>query len=91
MNKALLKLVGVFMGPVTLILTGLVLASWGSIVVYSKLFNKDETDIEKKLEEVVEHNVENALNLPEGSLDGKLGFMVQPIEEDKEDKKELTD
>lgn len=86
MNKDLLKLVGVFMGPVTLILTGIVLASWGSIVVYSKLFNKDETEIEKKLEEVVEHNVENALNLPDGSLDGKLDFMVQPIDESQKDK-----
>lgn len=74
------------MGPVTLILTGIVLASWGSIVVYSKLFNKDETNIEKKLEAVVEHNVENALNLPDGALDGKLDFMVQPIDESQEDK-----
>lgn len=73
------------MAPMTLILAGVVLASWGSVVIYSKLFHKDETAIEKKLEEVIEHNVENALNLPEGSLDGKLGFMVQPVEEDKKD------
>lgn len=73
------------MAPMTLILAGVVLVSWGSVVIYSKLFHKDETAIEKKLEEVIEHNVENALNLPEGSLDGKLGFMVQPVEEDKKD------
>lgn len=76
------------MGPITLALTGLVLASWGAVVIYSKMFNKDETVIEKTLEEVIEHNVENALNLPEGALSGKLDFMVQPIEESPEDKKD---
>lgn len=72
------------MSSITLALTGLVLASWGAVVIYSKIFNKDETIIEKSLEEVVEHNVENALNLPEGALSGKLDFMVQPIDESQE-------
>ncbi len=79
------KISRLFMAPMTLILTGVLLASWGSIVIYSKLFHKDETEVEKKLEEVIEHNVENALNLPEGTMDGKLGFMVQSVEEDKKD------
>lgn len=84
----LFKIARLFMAPMTLILTGVILVSWGSVVIYSKLFHKDETAIEKKLEEVIEHNVENALNLPEGTLDGRLNFMVQPIEESQEDKKD---
>lgn len=68
------------MAPISVIMTGFLIMSWVLVVIYSKVFNKDETIVEKKMEEVVEKNIENALNLPSGSLEGKLDFMVQQIE-----------
>jgi len=36
---------------------------------------------------MIEQNVENALNLPSGTLNDKLDFMVQPLDA-QDDKKE---
>jgi hypothetical protein len=87
----IVKIMGVFMSPVVMIVSGALLVSWSAVVIYSKIFNKNETSVEKKMETVVEHNLENVLNLPSGTLDGKFDFMVQPLEEEngnnKEDKK----
>ncbi len=85
MVKEILKFMGVFMAPMTLIFMTALLVSWGSIVIYSKVFEEDKSDIEKSLETIVEGNIEDALNLPDGTLDGKLDFMVVPLEEDKKD------
>jgi len=75
-----MKLTKIFMAPISIVVTGTIICLWASIIVYSKIFNKDETLIEKKMEEIVEKNIENVLSLPSGSLQGKLDFMVQPIE-----------
>lgn len=84
MVREILRFMGVFMAPMTLILMTALLVSWGSIVIYSKVFEEDESEIEKSIETIVESNVENALNLPDGALDGKLDFMVIPLEKEKD-------
>jgi hypothetical protein len=80
-----MKLTKIFMAPISIIVIGFIICLWAFIVVYSKVLNKDETIIEKKMEEVIEKNIENVLSLPSGSLEGKLDFMVQPLEP-KDDK-----
>ncbi len=73
--------------PVTTIIVAISLLICGSLMVYSKITKKDETKNEKILETVVETQLENSFNLPSGSLDGKMDFMVRPIES-KDDTKE---
>ncbi len=74
------------MSPITVAVAGVLFVSWGVVVVYSKLFNKDESGLEAKIEHVIEQDIENILNLPSGTMDGKLDFMVQSPEEPAEDK-----
>jgi len=88
MSHAIIKIMGVFMSPITMIVAGTLFVSWSAVVIYSKLFNKDESGIEKKIEHVIEQDIENVLNLPSGTMDGKLDFMVQSPEEPAETKEE---
>ena len=69
--------------PITAIIIGALMLSGGIVMLYSKITHKDETKIEKAIEAVAESNIENALNLPSGSMEGKLDFLVQPIEPDQ--------
>lgn len=84
MSKFVIKLMGVFMSPITAVVAGALFISWGCVVVYSKIFNKDESALEEKLEHVLEKDIENVLNLPSGTMDGKLDFMVQSSEKEPE-------
>jgi hypothetical protein len=56
------------------ILTVVLLASWGAVSLYSKAINKEETRLEKILEDAVEDKVEEALSLPSGTLDSAIDF-----------------
>lgn len=78
MSRAIIKLMGVFMSPITAVVAGVLFVSWGCVVAYSKIFNKDESALEEKIEHVLEKDIENVLNLPSGTMDGKLDFMVDP-------------
>lgn len=86
MNKYIATILGGIMMPITAIIIGTLIISGGIVILYSKIMNRDETKIEKAIELAVESNVENALNLPEGSMEGKLDFMVQPINEEQQKK-----
>jgi hypothetical protein len=86
MSKTIIKIIGVFMSPITVTVAGVLFLSWGVVFIYSKLFNKDESIIESKIEHIIEQDIENVLNLPSGTMDGKLDFMVQPQEEPAETK-----
>ena len=68
------------MMPITAIIIGALMLSGGIVMLYTKITHKDETEIEKTIESITESNIENALNLPSGSMEGKLDFLVQPIE-----------
>ena len=82
-SKNFIRLVGLsLMSPVIVFMTLVLFLSWISIVVYSKIFHKDETKIEETIEHVVEKNIENVLSLPSGALEDKFSFMVQPIQEE---------
>jgi hypothetical protein len=85
MNKYVAAILGSIMMPITAIIIGALMLSGGIVILYSKIMHKDETKIEQAIESAVESNVENALNLPTGTLNGKLDFLVQPV--DSEDKK----
>ena len=74
------------MSPITIIVTGVLFVSWGAVFIYSKIFEKDESIMEEKIEHVIEQDIESALNLPSGILEGKLDFMVQSPEEPAENK-----
>jgi hypothetical protein len=82
MNKCIAMILGSIMMPITAIIIGALMLSGGIVILYSKIMHKDETKVEKAIESIAESNIENALNLPSGSLEGKLDFMVQPIEEE---------
>lgn len=74
--------------PVTIIIVTIsILCSFG-VMVYSKITHKDETKTEKVIETIVETQLENSFNLPSGTLDGKMNFMVRPMDEDTEVKKD---
>lgn len=77
--KNFLKLVGLsLLSPVVIVVTSCLFLVWVFIVIYALLSGNDETKIERKIEHIVEKNVENALSLPSGTLEDKLDFMVQP-------------
>lgn len=75
-------ILGSIMMPITAIIIGALMLSGGIVMLYSKITHKDETKIEKAIESVAESNIENALNLPSGSMTGKLDFLVQTIDEE---------
>jgi len=76
------------MSPITIAVAGVLFLSWSCVVAYSKIFGKDETVLEEKIEHVLEKDIENVLNLPSGTMDGKLDFMVQTPEGTAETKDE---
>lgn len=74
--------------PVTIIIVTASLLFGLGVIVYSKITHKDETKTEKIMETIVETQLENSFNLPSGTLDGKMDFMVRPLNEDAEVKKD---
>lgn len=87
MKRGILKWITISLfSPIVLVITGGLFLIWSLIVCYSKISGRDETNIEKKIEHIVENNVENALSLPSGTLQDKLDFMVRPLK--KEDNKQ---
>jgi len=73
------------MSPVNIVMLGVLIFSSVSVVLYSKIMGKDETQIEKILEEMIEKNAEKALNLPDGSLDNTLDE-IEKVVESKDEK-----
>ncbi|CAB4128399.1 hypothetical protein UFOVP270_21 [uncultured Caudovirales phage] len=79
MRKDILKWITIsIFSPMVLVVTGALFLIWIFIIGYSKISGKDETKIEKKIEHIVEKNLESSLSLPEGTLEDKLNFMVVP-------------
>ena len=87
MKKDVLKWITISLfSPIILVITGGLFLIWAFIVGYSKISGKDETNIEKKIEHIVEKNLENSLSLPSGTLEDKLDFMVRPSRTEGHDK-----
>jgi len=74
--------------PVTTIIVTIALLTGVGLMIYSKVTKNDETKNEKIIEKVIETQLENSFNLPSGSLDGKIDFMVQPVDIKNEDTRE---
>jgi len=86
-TKNFLKLVGLsLLSPITIIVTSCLFLIWVFIVFYSCISGNDETQVEERIEHIVEKNVENALSLPSGTLEDKLDFMVRPSRKEGDDK-----
>lgn len=87
MKKGVLKwaIISLF-SPMVIVITGGLFLIWSFVVAYSKISGKDETNIEKKIEHIVEQNLENSLSLPSGILEDKLNFMVQPSRKEGDDR-----
>ncbi len=72
--------------PANVFVLGAIIVSSMVIVLYSKIMGDNETELEKKVEEIIERNAEKSLNLPVGSLDGTLDE-IEKVVEDEEDTK----
>jgi E3 ubiquitin-protein ligase DOA10 len=66
-----------FTSPVGLLVVSLLFLSWFCIYGYGKMTGIDESAIEKEIEVNIEKDLENVMNLPSGTLNGKFGFMVE--------------
>jgi hypothetical protein len=73
---------------ITIVIITISLIVGTGVMFYSKVTHKDETQIEKTIETVIEKQLEGALNLPDDSLKGKIDFMVRPIDQE-DDKNKL--
>lgn len=74
--------------PVTIIIVTISILCGAGVILYSKITKKDETKTEKVIETIIETQLENSFNLPSGTLDGKMDFMVQPQDDNTEVKKD---
>jgi len=79
----ILTLINSFVSPVTLVVIALLFVSWFCVYGYGKMTGKDESALEKEIEVDIEKDLENVMNLPSGSLSGKLDFMVESGKDNK--------
>ena len=82
-NKKFIVILSIFISPASMLIIALLFLSWFCLYGYGKMTGKDESALEKEIEIDIEKNLENVMNLPSGSLSGKLDFMVESGKDNK--------